>query len=104
MAAKDESRRPDRNAESVERRVVIEQDAERQQSQDKDTEHGEGNYKAAREFDEAERAFVHSDKLKRGIDKIKPSSDAEARELIDAEEKARERAKEEDPALLKRRP
>ncbi len=107
MAAKDQPRRPDEATESVERPVVVDrgQGANREQpSRSRDMEHGEGNYKAAREFDEAERAFVHSDKLKRGIDRIKPSSEAEEREMIEAEEKARRRAKEVDPALLKKPP
>jgi hypothetical protein len=69
---------------------------------DKDDVHGEGNYKASREFDEAERKFVQSDKLDEGIRNAAPKSDAEERELESAEEKARARAREEDPALLKK--
>jgi hypothetical protein len=67
-----------------------------------DDVHGEGNYKASREFDEAEREFVQSSKLDEGIRNAAPKSEAEQREMEAAEEEARRRAKEEDPALLKK--
>ena len=70
--------------------------------QDKDDVHGEGNYKASREFDEAERRFVQSGKLDEGIRNAPPKSKEEERELNSAEEEARRRAKEDDPALLKK--
>jgi len=69
---------------------------------DNDDVHGEGNYRASREFDEAELKFVQSDKLDEGIRNAAPKSEAEERELKAAEEKARARAREEDPALLKK--
>jgi hypothetical protein len=69
-----------------------------------DNVHGEGNYKASREFDEAERKFVQSGKLDEGIRNAPPKSEAEKREMEQAEEQARRRAKEEDPALLKKPP
>lgn len=68
----------------------------------RDDIHGEGNYKASREFDEAERKFVQSDKLDEGIRNVAPKSEAEEREMENAEEETRRRAKEEDPALLKK--
>ena len=68
----------------------------------RDTEHGEGNYKAAREFDEAERAFVASGKVEAAEGKAAPQSQAERQELIAAEQEARRRAKEEDPQLYKK--
>jgi len=71
-------------------------------SQRKDNVHGEGNYKASREFDEAEREFVQSGKLDEGIRNAAPKSEAEQREMESAEEQARRRAKEEDPALLRK--
>jgi hypothetical protein len=102
MAAKDQSRRPDDATKSV---VGQGQSTSREQpSRSRDTEHGEGNYKAAREFDQAERAFVKSGKLDEAKQKIRPKSEAEEREMIEAEDKARQRAKEEDPALLKKPP
>lgn len=63
---------------------------------------GEGNYKAAREFDEAERKFVQSGKLDEGIQNAAPKSEREKQEMERAEEQARRRAKEEDPALLRK--
>jgi hypothetical protein len=68
-----------------------------------DTEHGEGNYKAAREFDEAERTFVESGKVEAAEGNAAPKSEAERRELNAAEQQARQRAKEEDPQLYKRK-
>jgi len=73
-------------------------------SSGKDNVHGEGNYKASRDFDEAEREFVQSGKLDEGIRNAAPKSEAEKREMEAAEEQARSRAKEEDPALLKKPP
>ena len=67
-----------------------------------DTVHGEGNYKAAREFDDAQREFVQSGKFDEAIRNAAPESEAEKQELERAEELARRRAKEEDPALLKK--
>ncbi|HUH94878.1 MAG TPA: hypothetical protein VL742_17255 [Casimicrobiaceae bacterium] len=65
---------------------------------------GEGNYDAAREFDDAERAFVESGKLEEGIRNAPPRSETERREMELAEQQAKQRAKEEDPALLKKPP
>ena len=73
-------------------------------SHHKDDVHGEGNYKASREFDQAEREFVQSGKLDEGIRNAAPKSEAERREMESAEEQARRRAKEEDPALLRKPP
>ncbi len=64
----------------------------------------EGNYDAARQFDDAERTFVESGKLEEGIRNARPKSEAERRELEAAEEQAKSRAKEEDPALLRKPP
>lgn len=75
---------------------------ERSSAERWDNVKGEGDYKAAREFDEAERDFVRSGKLDEAISNAPPKSPAEKREMEDAEERARQRAKEEDPALLKK--
>jgi hypothetical protein len=69
-----------------------------------DKVHGEGNYKAAREFDAAEAAFVKSGRVDQAARDAAPKSDAEAAELARAEQAARERAREEDPALLRKTP
>jgi hypothetical protein len=67
-----------------------------------DKVHGEGNYKAAKEFDAAEAAFVKSGRVDKAARDAAPKSAAEQAELDRAEQLARERAREEDPAL--RRP
>ena len=62
---------------------------------------GEGNYEAARKFDEAERQFVASGKVAAAARAAAPTSEAEEREMLAAEAEGRGRAKEEDPALRK---
>ena len=69
-----------------------------------DKVHGEGNYKAAREFDAAETAFVKSGRVDQAARDAAPKSPAEAAELARAEQLTRERAREEDPALRRRTP
>ena len=72
---------------------------------DKDDKvHGEGNYKAAKEFDAAEAAFVKSGRVDKAARDAAPKSAAEEAELARAEQLARERAREEDPAVRTRRP
>ena len=62
--------------------------------------HGEGNYKAAKEFDDAEKAFVESGRVDEAARNAAPKSKAEAEELEKAEALARSRSKGEDAALL----
>jgi hypothetical protein len=62
---------------------------------------GEGDYVAAREFNEAERKFVASGKVAAAALAAAPESDAEQQEMLAAEQAGRRRAKEDDPALLK---
>jgi len=62
---------------------------------------GDGNYKAAREFNEAEHKFVVSGKVADAARAAAPESDAEEREMIAAEEKGKRRAKDEGPTLTK---
>jgi len=69
-----------------------------------DKVHGEGNYKAAKEFDAAEAAFVKSGRVDKAARDAAPKSAAEEAELARAEQLARERAREEDPAVRGRRP
>ena len=64
--------------------------------------HGEGNYKAAREFDAAEAAFVKSGRVDKAANDAAPKSAAEEAELARAEQAGRERAREEDPAVSRR--
>ena len=67
----------------------------------KDGVQGEGNYKAAREFNEAERKFVASGKVAAAARAAPPKSEAERKEMIAAELAGKQRAKDEDPALTK---
>ena len=57
----------------------------------KDGVQGEGNYEAAREFNEAERKFVASGKVAAAA---RPKSEAERQEMIAAEEEGKRRAKD----------
>jgi hypothetical protein len=54
---------------------------------------GEGNYEAAREFNEAERKFVASGKVAAAARAAAPKSEAERQEMIAAEEEGKRRAK-----------
>ena len=58
---------------------------------------GEGNYDAAREFNAAERSFVQSGKVAAAARAAAPKSDAEQREMLDAEAEGRSRAREDYP-------
>ena len=79
-----------------------EQNRDRSSQPQRDRVQGEGNYDAARQFDEAERKFVESGKVEAAARAAAPRSEAEQQEMLDAERKGRSRAKEEDPAI--RRP
>lgn len=62
----------------------------------KDKEHGEGNYKASREYNEATKKFVESGKVDDAAQKAKPRNEQEARELREAEQAGKSHAKGED--------
>jgi hypothetical protein len=64
--------------------------------------HGEGNYKAAEEYDEAQREFVESGKVEQAARDAKPKTKAEAEEMEKAEQAGRSRAKGEDPAIKRK--
>ena len=59
-----------------------------------DKVHGEGNYKAAKEFDHAQKAFVRSGRVAEAARQAAPKSKAEAEELIRAEEQAKSRSRD----------
>lgn len=65
-------------------------------TQDKDKEHGEGNYKATREYNDATKKFVESGKVEGAAEKAKPKNPQEARELEQAEQAGKSHAKGED--------
>ena len=68
---------------------------------DGDGVQGEGNYVAAREFNDAERKFVASGMVDAAARAAAPKSEAEQQEMLAAEEEGKRRAREEDPALTK---
>jgi hypothetical protein len=59
----------------------------------KDKEHGEGNYKAAREYDDKTKQFVESGKVDDAARKAKPKNAQEAQKLQEAEEAGKSHAK-----------
>ena len=60
---------------------------------------GEGNYDAAKEFDEAEKKFVDSGKVDQAARDAETKDEKEKEEMERAEEEGRRHAKDEDPAL-----
>lgn len=64
-----------------------------------DKEHGEGNYKASRQYNEATKKFVDSGRVEGAARDAEPDSESEATQMANAEAEGRSRAKEEDPAL-----
>ncbi len=54
---------------------------------------GEGNYEAAREFNEAERKFVEAGKVPAAARAAAPKSQEEQEELLAAEKAGKQRAK-----------
>jgi hypothetical protein len=68
----------------------------------KQGEHGEGNYKASRQYNEATKKFVESGRVDDAAREAAPHDAAEAAQMDKAEAEGRRRAKEEDPALTRR--
>ncbi|MEP7205478.1 MAG: hypothetical protein ABI920_00955 [Casimicrobiaceae bacterium] len=69
-----------------------------------DKEHGEGNYKASRDYNERTKRFVDSGKVESAAHDAAPANEKEAAELRQAEAVGKSHAKEEDPALQKGKP
>lgn len=67
----------------------------------RDTEHGEGNYKASREYNDATREFVKSGQVEQAAEKARPRNPQEQEEMRKAEEAGRDKSKGEDPKLYK---
>ena len=61
-------------------------------------EHGEGNYKATRDYNKRTQDFVGSGKVDEAADKAKPKNDQEAREMERAEEVGKSHSKGEGKA------
>jgi hypothetical protein len=64
---------------------------------------GEGNYDAAKEFDQAEEKFAKSGKVEQAARDAEPKNIQERKELERAEEEAKRRAKDEDPQVRRSR-
>lgn len=60
---------------------------------------GEGDYKAARRYNEATRQFVKEEDVTEAARDAEPQSSSEEQQLERAEQAGRERAKDEDPLL-----
>lgn len=60
---------------------------------------GEGNYTAAKEYDDAQRRFVESGRVDQAAREAAPRSQQEADEMKAAEREGRSHAKDEDPQL-----
>ena len=91
---------PSGNARTDDRRKP---DADTSESR-KNGVQGEGNYDAAREFNEAERRFVESGKVPAAARAAAPKSEAEQQEMIAAEQEGKRRAHKEHPAPGKASP
>ena len=60
---------------------------------------GEGDYDAARRYDQSARDFAQSGKVKPAADQSAPRDEREADEMQRAEEAGKSRAKGEDPQV-----
>lgn len=63
----------------------------------KDNVHGEGNYAASRQYNEATRRFVESGRVEEAARDAAPANEKEAAEMRQAEQAALLRAKEAPP-------
>jgi hypothetical protein len=76
------------------------QNMRRQQSQQ--NVHGEGNYAASKQYNEATKDYTQSGRVDDAARAAAPKSDADAREMDAAEAEGKRHAKGEDPALSRR--
>ena len=56
-------------------------------------EHGEGNYKATRDYNERTKDYVESADIEKDARKAKPRNEREARDMQQAEEQGKQHAK-----------
>jgi hypothetical protein len=64
-----------------------------------DNVHGEGNYAASKQYNDATRDFVKAGRVDKAAKDAAPTSDAEARQMQAAEAEGKRHSKGEDPAL-----
>jgi hypothetical protein len=62
----------------------------------KDKEHGEGNYKASKQYNDATKDFVESGKVEDAARDAEPRNQQEAREMREAEKEGKSHAKDGD--------
>jgi hypothetical protein len=91
------------------KRNAAERDVERTGDENIDAafagkEHGEGNYKATKQYDDATRNFVRSGKVGDAAKQAAPNDSRQAQEMAEAEAKGKGRSKGEDPALYRSKP
>ncbi len=65
--------------------------------------YGEGNYAASKQYNDATRDFVQSGRVDQAARNAAPQSDADALQMQAAEAEGKRHAKEEDPALNRKR-
>lgn len=65
---------------------------------------GEGNYEAAREYNEATRDFVESGRVDKAARDAEPRDATEAKSMEQAEQVGKARAKGEDPTVTRDKP
>lgn len=85
---------PDADKKAVERKG-----AGPGQQGDQSQVQGEGNYTAAKEYDDAQRKFVESGRVDQAARDAAPRTQQEADEMKAAEREGRSHAKDEDPQL-----
>jgi hypothetical protein len=61
--------------------------------------HGEGNYAASKQYNDATRAFVKSGRVGQAAKDAAPGSDVDALQMQAAEDEGKRHSKGEDPAL-----
>lgn len=69
------------------------------QSKTKSDVQGEGDYKAARRYNEATREYVKAENVGEAAREAEPQSAHEEQQMERAEQAGRQRAKDEDPLL-----
>jgi hypothetical protein len=78
--------KPEKNPQQKTRKEVVPE-------QQREQEIGEGNYKAAREYDKAAEAFAKSGKVAAAAAAAKPKNASEAAEMAAAEARGRSKSK-----------
>jgi hypothetical protein len=71
--------------------------------QDQQNVHGEGNYAASKQYNDATRDFAKSGRVDQAAREAEPKSDADAQQMQAAEAEGKRHAKGEDPALNRKR-